>query len=270
MTSIRGTVPDISGVCTVLADESRATMAWAMLDGRAWTISELAGVAGIARSTATEHAHRLVDVGLCSEVKQGRHRYLRLRDAQVAVLLEGLGTISAPPQTKASTWRSVSRDRALRAGRTCYQHLAGALGLAIADALRDLDVITPDWQLGAAGSTWFAELDISFAESSRRPLIRPCLDWTERRDHLAGRLGDALCATLIDRDWIRKRTGSRAVSVTETGLRELATRGLEHHLQEAGFATTHNRGDGHSRSVVTPSRAPRISTRQSAAIHNDW
>lgn len=223
------TTPDVSGFCAVLADESRAAMALAMIDGRAWTVSELAALAGVARSTATEHAHRLVAAEICSEVKQGRHRYLRLRDAHVADVLEGIGSISAPQPLKTSL-RSVCRDAALRSGRTCYRHLAGALGLCITDSLRDLDVITDDWQLGVGGSTWFGELGIPIGAPSRRPLIRPCLDWTERRDHLAGGLGDALCAQLIDRGWIRKRAGTRAVTLTEAGRRELTERGIDLHL----------------------------------------
>lgn len=187
-------MPDVAAVCSVLADESRAAMALAMMDGRAWTLSELAVVAGIARSTATEHAHRLVGVGICADVRQGRHRYLRLRGPQVAEVLEGIGAL-AGPSPPPPTFRAVTRDAALRAGRTCYRHLAGALGVGLTDSLGQLDVITPSWELGLSGRDWFGGLGIDVLAPSRQPLLRPCLDWTERRPHLAGRLATR-CARL--------------------------------------------------------------------------
>jgi hypothetical protein len=201
-------------------------MAVAMMDACAWTVSELAELAGVARSTATEHAHRLVDVGLCVEVRQGRHRYLRLRDGHVAEVLEALGNLAQtrPPRP---ALRAVTRDAALRAGRTCYRHLAGALGVDITDGLREASVITTDWQLGAAGQDWFGRLGIAVESPARRPLLRACLDWTERRDHLAGYLGDALCTSLIDRGWVISRTDSRAVTLTARG---------RHGLTESGIA----------------------------------
>ena len=182
-------------------------------------------MAGIARSTATEHAHRLVAVGLCGEVRQGRHRYLRLRDPRVAEVLESIGALSSPSPPRA-TFRAVTRDAALRAGRTCYRHLAGALGVALTDSLRELAVVTPTWELGPQGRSWFAGLGIAMQPSSRQPLLRPCLDWTERREHLAGGLGDALCAALLARNWVTKRPGTRAVSLTGQGRRALAERGM--------------------------------------------
>ena len=217
--------PDLTAVCSALADESRAAMALAMMDGRAWTVSELAEVAGIARSTATEHAHRLVAVGLCGEVRQGRHRYLRLRDPHVAEMLESIGALSSPAPPRA-TFRAVTRDAALRAGRTCYRHLAGALGVAVTDGLRELGVVTPAWELGPHGRSWFAGLGIDVRPSSRQPLLRPCLDWTERREHLAGALGDALCAALLEQNWVTRRPGTRAVSLTDQGRHALAERGM--------------------------------------------
>lgn len=217
--------PDVPAVCSALADRSRAVMALAMMDGKAWTLSELAAIAGVARSTATEHAHRLVGVGICVEVRQGRHRYLRLRGPQVAEVLEGIGAL-AGPSTPPPTFRAVTRDAALRAGRTCYRHLAGALGVGLTDSLRQLDVITPSWELGASGRDWFSGLGIDVLAPSRQPLLRPCLDWTERRPHLAGRLGDALCATLLEQNWLKKRPGTRAVALTNEGRNELAERGI--------------------------------------------
>jgi DNA-binding transcriptional ArsR family regulator len=217
--------PDLAQVCAALADQSRAAMALSMMDGRAWTVSELADMAGVARSTATEHAHRLVAVGLCVEVRESRHRYLRLRDGHVAEVLESIGTLAKLPPPR-PTLKAVRGDAALRAGRTCYRHLAGALGVSLTARLREMGVITPTWELGPQGRDWFAGFGIDVRPSSRRPLLRPCLDWTERRDHLAGQLGDELCATMLDRNWISRKPGTRAVALTDVGRDGLAAHGL--------------------------------------------
>lgn len=222
------TTPDVTGVCAALSDVSKARMAMAMMDARAWTISELAAVAGIGRSTATEHAHRLVAAGICTEVKQGRHRYLRISDGRVADVLEALGTLSPLPRAGQSL-RSIALDRALRHARTCYRHLAGSLGVHLADALRAQHVITPAWELSDWGRDWFTGLGIEVPMVIRQPLVRPCLDWTERRDHLAGHLGDALCTTFLDRGWIARRPGSRAVAFTDAGREALEVRGVDLH-----------------------------------------
>jgi hypothetical protein len=220
--------PDLAPVCAALADQSRAAMALAMMDGRAWTVSELADLAGIARSTAAEHAHRLVAVGICVEVRPSRHRYLRLSDGRVAEVLQSIGTFAKLPPPR-STRRVVTGDAALRAGRTCYRHLAGALGVSLTARLREMGVITPTWELGPHGRDWFAGLGIDVRPSSRQPLLRPCLDWTERRDHVAGRLGDELCAALLERNWISRKPRTRAVALTDDGRDGLAVHGLGHH-----------------------------------------
>lgn len=217
--------PDIAAVAGVLADASRAAMALAMMDGRAWTAGELGRVAGVARSTATEHADRLVASGLCVEERQGRHRYLRLRDESVADVLERLGTL-APSSANPSGLRAVTRDEGLRAGRTCYRHLAGRLGLEVTHGLMHLDVLTPAFELGSAAPGWFADLGIDATLPEGRPRVRACLDWTERRHHMAGRLADELCATLIEREWLVRRLGTRAVVLTPDGRTELERRGL--------------------------------------------
>ncbi|MTE15819.1 ArsR/SmtB family transcription factor [Nocardia aurantiaca] len=219
-------VPDIASLGRLLGDESRAAMTLALMDGRAWTVGELARYLGIAKSTATGHAHQLVDGGLLVEVHQGRHRYLRLTGPAVAEAIEALGALSGTMLHPHRTLSADTRDKALRAGRTCYRHLAGRLGVDLLEALHDRGVVDKSWELRSPGADWFAQLGIT-AEPSRRPLVRPCLDWTERRDHLAGVYGDALCDHMLRESWITRNGSTRAVRLTEKGRVELARLGVD-------------------------------------------
>jgi len=225
MPSYAHSVPDVASIGRLLGDESRAAMTLALMDGRAWTVGELARQLGIAKSTATAHAHRLVAGGLCAEARQGRHRYLRLAGPEVAEAIEALGALSGATLAPRATLSASGRDAALRAGRTCYRHLAGQLGVSLLQALRELEVVTPSWELGPPGAGWFARLGI-VPGSSRRPPLRPCLDWTERRDHLAGAYGDALCERFLREAWVVRQTTTRAVRLTDAGRAELAGLGL--------------------------------------------
>jgi DNA-binding MarR family transcriptional regulator len=196
-------------------------MCLALLDGRAWTAGELATHAGIARSTASEHLHILVASGVLSETRQGRHRYVRLADENIAEVLEHLATraplIGDPPRG----FRSVTTDRALARARMCYDHLAGSLGVAITDALLDHEYLSRETGLAftSAGIAWADSIgvDLMATGSPRRPLARPCLDWTERRDHLAGSGGAALCAHYIRSGWVERSTTHRGVTLTGAG-----------------------------------------------------
>lgn len=217
------TAHSLAQLAGVLADRSRAAMCLALLDGRAWTAAELAQHAGVARSTASAHLTVLVAAGLLSEQRQGRHRYLRLADDQTAQLVEDLAAVVAVPD-QPSSLRAVRASRQLTAARTCYDHLAGALGVALFDALvdralvgvRDGLVLTP------AGRTWFVHLaGPDVLHRTRRPLLRTCLDWTERRDHLGGALGSALCTQLLQRGWLTRTRQHRAVTITPAGSRAL-------------------------------------------------
>jgi DNA-binding transcriptional ArsR family regulator len=214
-------------VARLLADGTRATFCLALLDGRAWTPTELARHAGVAASTATEHLNALVAGGLLAEHRQGRHRYVSLADQQVAELIESLAAVAPPrPAAPPRTLSADSRRRALAHARTCYDHLAGRVGVAIADAMTGRGLL--DWEHGLrltpAGEHWLADLAIELPAETRRPALRPCLDWTERRPHLAGTVGAALCAHAFTADWIRRVGSSRAVLVTPAGRELLGTR----------------------------------------------
>ncbi|MEU6916311.1 ArsR/SmtB family transcription factor [Streptomyces olindensis] len=209
----------------LIADETRAMCLLALLDGRAWTASELARHAGVAASTLSEHLGRLVAGGLLTEERQGRHRYVRLADARVAHLVEDLAAQVAPADRAARprNLRQSSADSAMARGRTCYDHLAGRLGIAVTDALTARGLLQQEtgFALTDAGLAWFEAVGISLERRGRRPLARACLDWTERRPHLAGVAGAALCRHALDAGWCVRVGSARAVKVTAAGERAL-------------------------------------------------
>ncbi len=215
----------LARAASVISDTSRATILLILLDGRAWTATELAAQAGIARSTASEHLHVLVDSGLVVERRAGRHRYLSLADARAAALVESLSLSTVAPPPKPSL-RAIAADRALREARSCYDHLAGAAGVAMLGALEARELIGPGPGLTSAGERWCAELGLDFesAARSRRPFVRRCLDWTERRDHLAGGLGAALFERFLELGWLARGPVPRAVRVTGPGRAALQAR----------------------------------------------
>jgi DNA-binding transcriptional ArsR family regulator len=224
-------------VAALVGDPARAIILDQLMDGRALTATELALAAGIAPPTASGHLAKLVEAKLLSVLKQGRHRYYRLASPLVARMLEGIMAVAAietPPRYRPRT----PQDDALCRARSCYDHLAGRLAVAIADALvaRGCVVIEQDGaQLTPAGATFVTGLGIDLAgtrSQSKRPLCRPCLDWTERRPHLAGALGAALARRCFDLGWLQRRPGSRALTVTALGYD-----GLQHRfgIERAGI-----------------------------------
>ncbi len=208
-----------------LADRSRAAICLALLDGQAWTAGELARHAGIAPPTASEHLNQLVQAGLLAEERQGRHRYLRLASPDIAHLLEDIAQTAGQP-APATSLRTVRAAADLAQARTCYDHLAGELGVRIFDAMVGVGLITQldGLALTPAGRTWFRQLagPEVLRPPRSRPLLRTCLDWTERRPHLAGALGAVLHRQLVARSWIQPRPSSRAVRITPAGELALA------------------------------------------------
>ena len=208
----------------LLADRSRAAICLALLDGRAWTAAELASYAGIGRPTASDHLNQLVRAGLLTQERQGRHRYLTLAGPAIAQLIEDVATAAGRPEPPRSL-RTVRAAEDLAAARTCYDHLAGALGVSLFDAMvrAGLLGLAGGVALTAAGRSWFTDLagpDVLRTAGSR-PLVRSCLDWTERRPHLGGSLGAVLYRQLAGRGWVSPRQGSRAVSVNPAGKQAL-------------------------------------------------
>ena len=216
-------------IATLAGDPARAGMLHALMDGRALTASELARVAGITPQTASGHLARLVVAGLLAVEKQGRHRYHRLASPAVAQMMESIMQVASGPGTTRPRFVVGPRDAALRAARTCYDHLAGGLGVALADALVEggqVELASDGGLVTDAGIRFFSrigiDLDVLTTFSGKRParvLCHPCLDWSERRPHLAGTIGAALCAHSIGEGWIRRTNGTRAVAITPKGHR---------------------------------------------------
>ncbi len=217
---------ELASLAALLADQTRAAICLALLDGRAWTAGELAAHAGVAPSTATDHLHRLISGGLLVERRQGRHRYVQLAGPAVAQLIEDLAAHTGPTRTPVRGLREATAGAALRRGRTCYDHLAGRLGVALTDAMTAAGLLdqTGGFALTPAGLTWLTDelgLDPAELRQSRRPLARGCLDWTERRQHLAGIAGAELCRRLLDNRWVARVGSGRAVRITPSGKSEL-------------------------------------------------
>ncbi|GAA1560290.1 winged helix-turn-helix domain-containing protein [Actinomadura kijaniata] len=206
-------------VAKLLADDTRAAMCLALMDGRARTAGELARHVGVAPSTATEHLSRLVEGGLLVEARQGRHRYLRLAGPRAAELLEILTAFGPRPEAKVNSLRAHRTAKALAFARTCYDHLAGTLGVAVTDRLVERGVLDEDGlTVSDAGRVWFAGfLGEELVTRGRRPVSRSCLDWTERRPHLARVAGQALLRSFVEREWLTPRETPRALRLTPQG-----------------------------------------------------
>jgi DNA-binding transcriptional ArsR family regulator len=214
----------VAPVAALVADRTRAAMLQALGDGRALPACDLALQGGVKAPTASAHLAKLVEGGLLRVERQGRHAVYRLASPQVARLLEALATLARP--VPPGTFREARHGRDLRLARSCYDHLAGRLGVAVTEALvraGGLRARGNTFVLGARGARALARLgvDVDAARAGRRAFARPCLDWSERRHHLAGALGAALLDRLLDSGWLERRPSGRALVVTERGWRGL-------------------------------------------------
>ena len=210
--------PSIAAIAALIGDPARANMLTALMDGRALTVSELAEAAGIGLPTASGHLAKLDTAGLLVARKQGRHRYFQLSGADVGEALESLMSLAA--RTGAMRVRTGPNDAALREARICYDHLAGERAVALMQAFERRGVITGADApvVTSAGVDFLAGIGIDVAQlgTSRRPLCRACLDWSERRSHLGGALGAAILDHVIASVWARRGEG-RAIRFSEAG-----------------------------------------------------
>jgi DNA-binding transcriptional ArsR family regulator len=215
----------VARIASLVGEPARTGMLVALMDGRALTAHELADAAHVTPATASRHLALLVDAGLLSVAQQGRHRYHRLASAEVARVLEGIMQLAArtsPPPRRIATG---PRDATMRLARTCYDHLAGGLAVAIADRLvADGAVVISDdtAQVTERAGESLAGLglrsEVVYAHGSgKRPACRPCLDWGERKMHLAGQLGALLCSHCLAMGWLLQKPGTRALQVTPRG-----------------------------------------------------
>jgi DNA-binding transcriptional ArsR family regulator len=210
---------DLAAVGAAIGEPARALMLNALLGGRALPASELARVGRVAPSTASAHLARLAGAGLIVVEPHGRHRYHRLAGDDVAHALEVLATIAPPLEIK--TLRAASRADAERHARSCYDHLAGELGVAITDRLVELGALARE-SLSLLDPQPLAAIGIHAPQlTGRRPLTRACLDWTERRPHVAGQVGAAILTGLLDLRWVKRGPSGRAVELTPSGERGL-------------------------------------------------
>ena len=214
--------PDIARVAALIGDPARANILSALMSGRALTVTELAAEAGVTASTASIHLSKLEAGGLIKFNKQGRHRYAALAGPDVADVLEAL--MGLAQSTGATRVRTGPRDPEMRKARVCYDHLAGEMGVALYDSLlasgaivaADEDVRLTD--AGMARLSGFG-IDIATLTTKRRKLCRPCLDWSMRRNHLAGAVGAALLTRMQDLGWAKREQGSRVVTFSSAGRR---------------------------------------------------
>jgi len=212
---------NLAEVAALVGDPARANMLAALMDGRALTASELAFMARITPQTASAHLAKLTESHLLSMTKQGRHRYFKLASPLVGRMLEGIMAVAAIEAPR--RYRPASpKDAALRQARTCYDHLAGRVGVALADALTHEGHVVLGEDGGNvtdSGAGFFRSIGIDLAQSRprQRCFCRPCLDWSERRPHLAGVLGAALATTAFEQGWIERLRDTRAVAVTQPG-----------------------------------------------------
>jgi DNA-binding transcriptional ArsR family regulator len=212
---------DIAAAAALMADGTRAAVLVELIDGRALPPSELAQVAGVSRSTVSEHLAKLREAGFLSVERGGRNRYYRLAGPEIAAAVESLAALA--PRSPVRSLRQSNRAGALGAARTCYGHLAGRLGVGIAEAMQERGLLEREadvFLLSAEGRGWMRELGIASPPRAGRT----CNDWSERRPHLAGRLGVSLTKRMFELSWLERRPIPRAVSVTETGREELRER----------------------------------------------
>jgi DNA-binding transcriptional ArsR family regulator len=212
---------DLAAVAELMSAH-RATLLLALIGGDALSAGDLAHRAEISPSLASAHLSKLLDGGLLTVEQRGRERHYRLTSPHVAEVIEAMLTLA--PHRQAATLRESTRGQAIRHARTCYDHLAGTLGVALTDALehqRVIEATDNSYRVTNSGAKRLGELglDLAALQARRRAFARPCLDWTERRPHLAGALGAGIADRLLELNWLQRIPNSRAVRITDTGQR---------------------------------------------------
>ena len=219
--------PNIAYIGNLIGDTARAKMLTALMSGKALTATELSLEAGITPQTASSHLVKLVEGELLVVRKQGRHKYFQLKNAQVAELIEQMLNITA--SVSAVNISTGPDNKRLRKARICYDHLAGELGVQLFDALVNNGKLTEnsnELSLTETGRKFFNEIGVDFSslEARRRPICKACLDWSERRSHLAGSLGKWVLDDAINRSWAVQDLDSRVIQFTPQGLKTFTQR----------------------------------------------
>ena len=212
-------------IAALIGDPVRAKILWALLDGRAYTATELAIYTDTSASNISMHLSKLVTADLLSVQSQGRHRYYNYARPDIALAIEALANLIPKDKTKKATTMAA---KPVEYCRSCYDHLAGTVGVLLTDSLLSQGLILKkdsDFEVSEKGAAWFESLGISIEalRKQKRVFAKACLDWSERRHHLAGSLGAALLTMMLNKGWLRKTQGSRALIVTAKGREMLAT-----------------------------------------------
>ena len=220
--------PRIAAAAALIGNPGRVAMLGMLMDGRALPASELATAAGLSAAGASDHLAQLLSGGLLTVIREGRHRYYRLANEHVAAVLEALATLG-DSRLAPRTVSKRQNENPLRFARACYNHLAGELGVLLASALQDRMLLVPGegkrFSVTPAGTQWFADklsIEIGALKPARHGIACGCLDWTERRYHLAGPLGAVLLRRSFDLGFLRRGKEPRAVKLTVTGAKFLA------------------------------------------------
>lgn len=210
-------------VASLIGDPTRATIMWTLLDGKAFTATELAIAVDTSPQNISMHLTKLVQADLLSVESQGRHKYYKFSRKEIAYAIEAMANLMPQPAAKNNLTNDFS---AIKYCRTCYDHLAGKVGVLITDSLLKQKIIIDTnntFKLSNKGEKWFSSIGISIEDlkQQRRSFIRPCLDWSERRHHIAGSLAASLLDTMLSSDWIRKTKNSREIIITAKGQKKL-------------------------------------------------
>lgn len=209
---------------SLIGDPTRALILWTLMDGRAFTATELAVSTNTSPQNISMHLGKLLDADLLCVEKQGRHKYYRFSNKEVAYALEAMANLV--PKTEVSSKNKTENYPPIKFCRTCYDHLAGKIGVALTDSLLEQKIVVEKnnaFVISKEGEKWFSDFGINLeeAQKQKRIFLKPCLDWSERRNHIAGSVGTLLFNKMIKEDWLRKTVNSRAITITGKGEKEL-------------------------------------------------
>lgn len=209
---------------TLIGDPTRAAIMWTLLDGRAFTATELSVAVNTSPQNMSMHLAKLLDADLLSVEKQGRHKYYRFSNKEVAYVVEAMANLIPKPEIQSK--KETEKYPPIKYCRTCYDHLAGEIGVALADSLLRQKIIIESkntFEISSEGEKWFSDFGINIkeAQKQKRIFLKSCLDWSERRNHIAGSIGSLLFNKMINDDWLRRTKDSRAIIITGKGEKEL-------------------------------------------------
>jgi len=209
---------------TLIGDATRASILWNLLDGKAFTATELAIAVETSAQNISMHLGKLLDADLISVEKQGRHKYYRFSNKEVAYAVEAMANLIPKPEISAK--KKTENYPPIKYCRTCYDHLAGKIGVALAESLLEQKIIIEKnntFEISPEGGKWFSDFGINLeeAQKQKRIFLKPCLDWSERRYHIAGSVGTLLLNKMLEQDWIRRTANSRVIIITAKGEKEM-------------------------------------------------